>query len=104
MARYCLINLCPSGVRPAPPQRTAETGVAFLMGLICEDVTFEPVSAKTQPVFGPAHWLISDIEISWNGDSSRKMRLAARNVGFSSPETLPLPANPREPRHFSEYR
>jgi hypothetical protein len=80
------------------------TSLPALMLLKSSEATFERVSVKTQPVSGPTTCPISDIENSRSRDSSGKIRPTTGNVGFSSPETDLLPANPRECRHFSEYR
>ncbi len=63
--------------------------------------TFEPVSAKTQPVSGHTTCQIPDIENSCSRDSSRKTPPSVGSARFSSPKTRPLPANPRECRRFS---
>src|SRR6266446_633424 len=68
------------------------------------EATFEPVSAKTQPVSGHTTCQIPDIENSCSRDSSRKTPPSVGSARFSSPKTRPLPANPRKCRHFSDSR
>src|SRR6266446_3271447 len=46
--------------------------IPALMRLMSSQATFEPVSAKTQPVFGHTTCQIPDIENSCSRDSSRK--------------------------------
>jgi hypothetical protein len=65
---------------------------------------FEPVSAETQPVSGRSRAQISDIENSSSRDGCRNLRPLVRDVRYSSPETGPFTANPRECRHSSEHR
>src|SRR6267142_1795453 len=71
------------------------------MRLASSQATFEPVSAKTQPVSGHTTCQIPDIENSRSRDQPRINRPWVVSAGFSSPETRPLPANPRECRRFS---
>src|SRR5258706_9220357 len=71
------------------------------MRLMSSQATFEPVSAKTQPVSGHTTCQIPDIENSCGRDSSRKTPPSVGSARFSSPKTRPLPANPRECRRFS---
>ena len=73
--------------------------IPALMRLMSRQATFEPVSAKTQPVSG--HTQIPDIENSCSRDLSRKTPRSVGSARFSSPKTRPLPANPRECRRFS---
>src|SRR5229473_7246803 len=75
-----------------------------LTRLMSSQATFEPVSAKTQPVSGHTTCQIPDIENSCSRDSSRKTPPSVGSARFSSPKTRPLPANPRECRHFSDSR
>jgi len=63
--------------------------------------TFEPVSAKTQPVSGHTTCQIPDIENSCSRDSSTKTPPSVGSARFSSPKTRPMPPNPRECRRFS---
>jgi hypothetical protein len=77
------------------------SNIPALMRLMSSQATFEPVSAKTQPVSGHTTWQIPDIENSCSRDSSRKTPPSVRSARFSSPKTRPLPANPRECRRFS---
>jgi hypothetical protein len=72
-----------------------------LDGLMSSQATFEPVSAKTQPVSGHTTCQIPDIENSCGRESSRKTPPSVGSARFSSPKTRPLPANPRECRRFS---
>src|SRR5260370_9981400 len=72
-----------------------------LMRLMSSQATFEPVSAKTQPVSGHTTCQIPDIENSCSRDSSGKTPPSVGSARFSSPKTRPLPANPRECRRFS---
>ena len=92
------------GARGLIGWRSVSASVGGVMRLKSSRATFEPVSAKTQPVSGPATCPISDIENSRRRDSSRKKRPSIGNVRFSSPETRPMAANPRKCRHFSEPR
>ena len=75
--------------------------IPALMRLMSSQATFEPVSAKTQPVSGHTTCQIPDIENSCSRDSSRKTPPSVGSARFSSPKTRPLPANPRECRRFS---
>src|SRR6266436_4187785 len=75
--------------------------IPALMRLMSSQATFEPVSAKTQPVSGHTTCQIPDIENSCGRDSSRKTPPSVGSPRFSSPKTRPLPANPRECRRFS---
>src|SRR5258708_2955044 len=75
--------------------------IPALMRLMSSQATFEPVSAKTQPVSGHTTCQIPDIENSCGRDSSRKTPPSVGSARFSSPKTRPLPANPRECRRFS---
>jgi hypothetical protein len=84
-----------------------ETTMVLVDGLgprICTDCGFEPVSAGAQPVSGRLALPISDIEKSSSRDSRQKSRPSVRDVRYSSPETGPFTANPRECRHSSEHR
>jgi hypothetical protein len=65
---------------------------------------FEPVSQNTQPVSDRSRQQISDIENSSSRDWRRNSRPSVRDVRYSSPETGPFTANPRECRHSSEHR
>jgi hypothetical protein len=71
------------------------------MRLMSSQATFEPVSAKTQPVSGHTACQIPDIENSCSRDSSRKTPPSVGSAQFSSPKTRPLTANHRECRRFS---
>src|SRR5258708_17692365 len=75
--------------------------IPALMRLMSSQATFEPVSAKTQPVSGHTTCQIPDIENSCSRDSSRKTPPSVGSAQFSSPKTRPLPANPRDCRRFS---
>ena len=75
--------------------------IPALTRLMSSQATFEPVSAKTQPVSGHTTCQIPDIENSCSRDSSRKTPPSVGSARFSSPKTRPLPANPRECRRFS---
>ena len=75
--------------------------IPALMRLMSSQATFEPVSAKTQPVSGHTTCQIPDIENSCSRDSSGKTPPSVGSARFSSPKTRPLPANPRECRRFS---
>src|SRR5258707_6836733 len=75
--------------------------IPALMRLISSQATFQPVSAKIQPVSGHTTCQIPDIENSCSRDSSRKTPPSVGSARFSSPKTRPLPANPRECRRFS---
>ena len=75
--------------------------IPALMRLMSSQATFEPVSAKTQPVSHHTTCQIPDIENSCSRDSSRKTPPSVGNAQFSSPKTRPLPANPQECRLFS---
>jgi tripartite tricarboxylate transporter family receptor len=63
------------------------------VGVLCK---FEPLSAKTQPVSGRSRCQISDIENSSSREWRRNSRPSVRDVRYSSPETGPFIANPRE--------
>src|SRR6266478_5677692 len=78
--------------------------IPALMRLMSSQATFEPVSAKTQPVSGHTTCQIPDIENSSSRDSSRKTPPSVGSARFSSPKTRPLPPNPRKCRHFSDGR
>src|SRR5260370_6719637 len=78
--------------------------IPALMRLMSSQATFEPVSAKTQPVSGHTICQIPDIENSCGRDSSRKTPPSVGSARFSSPKTRPLPPNPRKCRHFSDSR
>ncbi len=75
--------------------------IPALTRLMSSQATFEPVSAKTQPVSGHTTCQIPDIENSCSRDSSGKTPPSVGSARFSSPKTRPLPANPRECRRFS---
>src|SRR6266849_1742031 len=78
--------------------------ISALTRLMSSQATFEPVSAKTQPVSGHTTCQIPDIENSCSRDSSRKTPPSVGSARFSSPKTRPLPPNPRKCRHFSDSR
>jgi len=78
--------------------------IPALMRLMSSQATFEPVSAKTQPVSGHTTCQIPDIENSCSRDSSRKTPPSVGSARFSSPKTRPLPANPRKCRRSSHSR
>ena len=59
---------------------------------------------KRNPVSRRSRAQISDIENSSSRDWRRNSRPSVRDVRYSSPETGPFTANPRECRHSSEHR
>src|SRR6266478_5101639 len=61
--------------------------IPALMRLMSSQATFEPVSAKTQPVSGHTTCQIPDIENSCSRDSSRKTPPSVGSARFSSPKT-----------------
>src|SRR5260370_6318254 len=62
-----------------------------LMRLMSSQATFEPVSAKTQPVSGHTTCQIPDIENSCSRDSSGKTPPSVGSARFSSPKTAHCP-------------
>src|SRR6266851_10147362 len=91
----------PSVLKVAQSVPGAWPTIPALMRLMSSQATFEPVSAKPQPVSGHTTCQIPDIENSCSRDSSRKTPPSVGSARFSSPKTRPLPANPRECRRFS---
>jgi hypothetical protein len=90
-------------IGPTRIRRPSAGRAAYWVRLMSSQATFEPVSAKTQPVSGHTTCQIPDIENSCSRDSSRKTppRWEAADFPRQRPAHCPLPANPWECRRFS---